>query len=129
MYKPGWKPGRWSAICDRCGLRFHSSKIRSEWDNLKVCAKCWEVRNPQDFVKVAAERIVPLWTRPEPADNFLFVCTLWSSSGYADLGQADCARADNTTFPYFDLAQLEGAQGLYLDGSALYLDILSLGFL
>lgn len=131
MYKPGWKPGRWSAICDRCGFRFHSNKIRTEWDNLKVCASCWEQRNPQDFVKVAPERIVPLWTRPEATDTFLLVCDFESSSAYADVGVADCMRADNITFSFSDVGGIPSMVDLmtylYLEQAPLFNDQGSLG--
>lgn len=100
MSTQGWKPGRWKATCDRCGFRFHSDKLKLEWDGLRVCQPCWEPRHPQDFLKIPPETIAPPWVRPEPQDIFLYVCSLWGASAYADLAEADCARADNTTFTY-----------------------------
>ena len=105
-YKPGWQGGRWSAICDVCGFRFHSDRLKKRWDSLMVCEKDWETRNPQDFIKLHSERITPPWTRPEPTDAFLEVCYLWALSAYADLAEADCALADNTTFTYAFLSGL-----------------------
>jgi len=100
-YKAGWEPGRWSAICDVCGFRFHSDEIRDRWDGLKVCRKDWEPRHPQDFVRARRERITPPWTRPEPQpDAFVEVCYLWDSSGYAGLATAGCAQAGNDERPY-----------------------------
>lgn len=92
-YKPGWRGGRWSTICDRCGFRFHSDKIRTEWTGLKVCGSCWETRNPQDFLRLHPEKIVPPWLRPETNDTFLFICSLYEWGG-ADYATADCAQAD-----------------------------------
>lgn len=93
-YKPGWKPGRWSAICDRCGFRFHSDAIKTEWTGLKVCGACWETRNPQDFLRLHPEKIVPPWTRPESQDVFIHgTCTIYTQGG-ADYAEADCAQAD-----------------------------------
>jgi hypothetical protein len=93
-YKPGWKPGRWSVICDRCGFRFHSDAIKTEWTGLKVCGDCWEMRNPQDFLRVHPEKIVPPWTRPESQDVFVNnACTIYTQGG-ADYAEADCAQAD-----------------------------------
>lgn len=92
-YKPGWRGGRWSAICDRCGFRFHSDKIRTEWTGLKVCGSCWEQRNPQDFLRVKPEKIVPEYTRPESTDSYVFVCYIFNWGG-ADYATADCAKAD-----------------------------------
>ena len=107
-YKPGWKSGRWSSLCDRCGFRYHSDALRTEWDGLKVCAPCWETRHPQDFVKVVPEKIVPPWVRDEPSDNIQTICYIWMRSGYADLGTADCALADNNVSPYLFLLDLSG---------------------
>ena len=106
-YKPGWVPGRWSAICDVCGFRYHSDQIRERWDGLKVCSKDWEQRHPQDFIKAIKEDITPPWTRVEPTpDTYINVCYLWQISAYTGLATADCARADNTTYPYLFLLDL-----------------------
>jgi len=100
-YKPGWEPGRWSAICDVCGFRFHSDEIRDRWDGLKVCSKDFETRHPQDFVRARRERITPPWTRPEvQPDSFVEVCYLWDRSAYAGLASAGCARAGEDSIPY-----------------------------
>jgi len=95
----GWKPGRWKATCDRCGFRYHSDALKLEWTGLMVCSPCWETRNPQDFLKIPPEQIVPPWTRVEPTDTFLPFCTLSGSSGYAGYGVAGCMIAGNNTFP------------------------------
>ena len=92
-YKPGWKAGRWSVICDRCGFRFHSDAIKTEWTGLKVCGSCWETRNPQDFLRISPEKIVPEYTRPEADDSFTYVCSIFAWGG-ADNAEADCAQAD-----------------------------------
>jgi len=57
--------GQWNAICDRCGEKHKSSKIRLEWTGLRVCAACWEPRHPQDFIKGVPDRQAPAWVRPE----------------------------------------------------------------
>lgn len=47
-----YKKGDYNVICDRCGAKFKASECELEWDNLFVCKKnCWEVRQPQDFVR------------------------------------------------------------------------------
>lgn len=140
-YSAGWKPGRWSAICDRCGFRFHSDKLKKEWDGLMICHPCWETRHPQDFLKVPPERIVPPWTRTEPDDVIELVCWLYSLSAYTDLAEADCTRADAVDLPYDFLFDLKGGPIevmdvvpptptppptggglLYLDGDSILLD-------
>ena len=41
-----------SECCDRCGFKYKASECQLEWDNLFVCKeKCWEMRQPQDFVR------------------------------------------------------------------------------
>lgn len=105
-YNPGWKPGRYSAICDVCGFRFHSDRLQKRWDGLMVCKKDYETRHPMDFMKVKEDDVTPPWTRPEATDNFTYVCYLWELSAYADLCTADCARADYSALPYQFLLEL-----------------------
>lgn len=99
-FNPGWVPGRWQALCDVCGFKFHSDKLRKRWDGLFVCDKDWEARNPQDFIKLRAERITPPWTRPEASDAFINICYMWDRSSYADLASADCAVVGNTALSF-----------------------------
>lgn len=99
-FSKGWKPGRWKVVCDRCGFRFHSDALKLEWTGLRVCSGCFETRNPQDFLRVQPEKIVPEWVRPEPADTFASTCDLWSASPMADFGGADCCTVGgNTNIP------------------------------
>jgi hypothetical protein len=62
-----YQPGQWLAICDRCGRQFLSNKLKLMWNGLRVDARCWEERHPQDFVRPIVEKNVP-WTSPEPED-------------------------------------------------------------
>lgn len=96
MAKQGWRPGVWSAICDRCGFEYNSDQIQTEWTGLKVCSKCWESRHPQDLIRVQPEKIVPPWTRPEQEDVFTYVCDQCTSSAYTGLAAAGCATVGNT---------------------------------
>lgn len=82
--------GQWNAVCDRCGFWFKSSELKKDWQGLMVCEKDFEMRNPQDFIRVPTEHIAPPWTRPVPQDTFIFVCDLWSQQDRADYGQAGC---------------------------------------
>ena len=87
--------GNWNALCDSCGRKFKASSLRKRWDGLMVCNEDYEVRHPQDFLRVQQEQISVPWARPKPEqDTFLFYCTLETSQGRADIGVADCARAD-----------------------------------
>ena len=56
--------GLWNAVCDRCGFQFKSDQLRREWTGLRVCSKCWEPRNAQEFVRGKADRQAPPWVRP-----------------------------------------------------------------
>jgi hypothetical protein len=68
-----YKSGDYNAICDRCGFKYKFSKLKKTWDGLYCCSKCWEIRNPQDFVKgVLDNQSVPV-TRPESTDEFVDV--------------------------------------------------------
>ena len=64
-------PGKWQAICDVCGFSFLNDQLKDRWDGLKVCAKDWEPRHPQDYLRVPPERPGVPWTRPEPPDVFI----------------------------------------------------------
>lgn len=92
--------GEWNLICDVCGFRFKSGKIKKRWDGLLVCEDDWETDHPQKYIRVREDGQSVPYIRDEPIDQFEYVCYIWGASAYADLAQADCARADNTTFPY-----------------------------
>lgn len=57
--------GQWNAICDRCGRKFKSSRLRPTWDGLMVCERDWEPRHPQDFVRAPPPERLPEWVRPD----------------------------------------------------------------
>ena len=97
-YKGHW-PGTWIVNCDVCGFRFPSNKLKKRWDGAMCCEKDWETRHPQTLIKIRGETAVPTYTRHNSAEEEL-VCTIVTSSCYADLGVADCMKADNTTFTY-----------------------------
>lgn len=62
--------GQWNAVCDRCGFKYKSGKLRKEWTGLMVCSgtgtnDCWEARHPQENIKAKADRQAPPWVRPD----------------------------------------------------------------
>ncbi|HET8688199.1 MAG TPA: hypothetical protein VFM18_16315 [Methanosarcina sp.] len=67
-WKGKW-PGTWATICDVCGLRFPSDKLMKRWDGLMTCKDDWELRHPQDFIKIRPEKIAPDWVRN---DHYMF---------------------------------------------------------
>jgi hypothetical protein len=126
--------GEWNLICDVCGFRFKSGKIKKRWDGLLVCKDDWETDHPQKYIRVREDGQSVPYIRDEPTDQFVYVCYLWGAGAYADLAEADCARADNTVFSYEYLLSLIGeALGvdfdtLFLDDDQLFLDEDELGF-
>ena len=92
-------PGDWKAACHVCGFWFPSSKLKKRWDGVLACEKDWETRHPQTLIKVRGETAVPDYTRHNP-DVFALVCDIVTSSGYAGLATAGCAKAGNNTFTY-----------------------------
>lgn len=64
--------GSYNVICDRCGFKKKRGEVKLEWDNLLVCKDtCWEIRQPQDFVRgVPDPQTVPI-ARPEAPDQFI----------------------------------------------------------
>jgi len=105
MKKTKW-PGNWKVVCDVCGFWFPSSEIKKRWDGLMVCSKDFEARHPQTLYNYRHHTSVPTFVRKEPTETFVHVCTIQGSSGYADMGEADCARADWTSMSYLALLDL-----------------------
>lgn len=105
MKRTKW-PGNWKVACHVCGMWHPSSEIKKRWDGLLVCEKDWETRHPQTLIKVRGETAVPSFVSKDPTDSFTLVCDINTSSGYADMGVADCAKASNTQFTYQFLVQL-----------------------
>lgn len=86
--------GSWWIICDVCGKKIKAHKAKHRWDGFVVCEKDYEPRQPQDFVKARVDKITVPFLRPRPPDIFSFSCSLETSQSLADIGVADCARAD-----------------------------------
>ena len=60
-----------------------------------VCKEDFELRHPQDFLKVQPDHQNVPWVRPEGVDVFLHdACTVNGLSSIADLAVANCAIAD-----------------------------------
>lgn len=38
---------RSQAICDRCGFQYDYLQLRQEWNGLRTCPECWEIKHPQ----------------------------------------------------------------------------------
>lgn len=65
-------PGDWNAQCDECGRGFKFSQLNIRWDGQWCCSACWEIRQPQDFVRgIKDDQSIPV-ARPR---LFQFVST------------------------------------------------------
>ena len=45
--------------------------LRRHWQGMYRCTKCWEPRQPQDFVRAIPDIQTPPVVQPEPADIFV----------------------------------------------------------
>jgi len=65
-----YKKGTWKATCDICGFNYHASELKLMWNGLYACTqnKCWNPRQPQDFLRGVKDDPSVAWTRPEGAD-------------------------------------------------------------
>lgn len=86
-----WKSGSWNTICDRCGFKFKAEELREEWDKLRVCKDCWEIRHPQELIHPVPDQNKLPWTRPEATDIFINSCTVNGRTGIAGYMVGDCA--------------------------------------
>jgi hypothetical protein len=66
-------PGQWNFQCDQCGVWWKSADARLRWDNARVCPKCFEIRNPQDFVRGKKDVQTTPWSRPVPTQQFIYI--------------------------------------------------------
>lgn len=108
MKKVGWPGKGWKVTCHRCGFWFPSTEIKKDWTGLLVCPPCWETRHPQTLIKVYGEAAFPTFVSKDAPDTFVTYCDLATSSAYADMGTADCMKADNTARSYTLLLSLYG---------------------
>ena len=59
--------GDYNAICDSCGQKFKFSQLKLRWDGLYCCTvnRCWEIRQPQDYVRGVLDRQAVPISRPD----------------------------------------------------------------
>lgn len=98
--------GDWNAVCDRCGRKRKGSELRLTWNNLWVCPeKCWEPRQPQDFVRAVRENPTPPFVR-NPADIIISYCTPNGRTALPGFGVPGCM-IPGFTDPAFDPSIVE----------------------
>lgn len=102
-----YTPGQHYFVCDVCGFERLSSEKRKRWDGLIVCPEDWEPDHPQKYIRVQADGQPVSDPRPEPEDDFLYICYIYASMAYADMAEADCATADNQALSYAYCVELK----------------------
>jgi len=66
-----YKDGDYNVLCDQCGSKRKASECLLQWNHLFVCSKCFERRQPQDFVRGRKDnQLVPV-ARPRGSRTFL----------------------------------------------------------
>jgi hypothetical protein len=68
-----YRSGDYNGICDRCGFKFKFSDLKLEWDGLYVCTanRCFEIRQPQDYVRGVRDNMSVPVSRPQAPDTFV----------------------------------------------------------
>ena len=61
--KTTYRLGDWVFVCDQCGGKRHASTGKRDWQGLFVCPECFDIRNPQDFVKGVKDNQTVPWAR------------------------------------------------------------------
>lgn len=84
-YSPRYDRGNWKCYCDACGRLVKASELRQRWDGFMVDDRCWEPRQPQDFVRGVADIQTPPFTRPEPSNTFLPIIYVYTPDGTAPI--------------------------------------------
>jgi len=80
-YQSNYIRGNWKAICESCGRIVKATELRQRWDGFMVDNRCWEPRQPQDFVRGIADYQAPPFTRPEQQDVFVPVTYIMGYDG------------------------------------------------
>jgi len=107
MKRIGWPGKGYKMACMRCGFWFPSTELKKEWTGLYVCKADFETRHEQTLMKVHGEKAFPDIVSKDQ-DTYIGICTVATNSAYADLGTADCMQADNNTYSYTVLSDLNG---------------------
>lgn len=98
---PGYQPGNYWLVCDRCGFDYRLEDMVEEWTGAVVCRRwCYEPRHPQDLLRGFEDDQSPRGlTRTEPDDEFVDVTFCNYVGALAGYAEADCARAGNEQSP------------------------------
>ena len=82
--------GEYNGICDVCGVKYKANQLKKRWDGLYVCDEDWEIRHPQELLRIYSDTRTLPFTRPD-SDVFLTnSCPIGGVSGTAGIGVAGC---------------------------------------
>jgi hypothetical protein len=59
-----FESGSWNMVCDQCGRIFKQEDMRKRWDQSWVDLACFEIRQPQDFVRAVRDNPAVPVSRP-----------------------------------------------------------------
>jgi hypothetical protein len=110
--KSYYKPNTWNAICDVCGFQYKADEMRIRWDGLFVCKEDWELDHPQKYLRVREDGMaVSGPVRQDTDPTYIQFCYIYSRNAFANLAEADCARADIVVPSYTFLNNLKNGTG------------------
>ena len=91
-----YKPGDYNAICDGCGAKLKATELTKDWQGFMKCVRCWEPRQPQDFVRSRSgpEPAPVPFVRDQPAIDYRYACSVNGLTALPDVGCADCMICD-----------------------------------
>lgn len=84
-YQARYDKGNWKAICESCGRIVKASDLQRRWDGYMVDERCFETRQPQDFVRGVADYQAPPFTRPEQSNVYIPVTIIYDNYGQLPL--------------------------------------------
>ena len=67
--------GDWNALCFFCNKKYKANELKKYWTGVWVCPKCWEPRQPQDFVRGIPDDQAPPWIQPD-IDILVSACAI-----------------------------------------------------
>lgn len=92
MYGPNdyLELGDWNATCYRCARKYKASEMMKLWEGFMVCPRCWEPRQPQDFLKPVPDNPSVPWSQGPPNQIPAAFCTPNGISAVPGQAQPGC---------------------------------------
>jgi hypothetical protein len=66
-----YKAGDHLFVCQQCGFTKYGSEVRLQWNGLRVCAKCYDPRHPQEYLRGRRDDQTVPFANPPAAPHFL----------------------------------------------------------